>query len=137
MVLYRETVEWDIVASKRQEYEAENGAAKLQQQSAALQASASSFQPQPESMLLRLPAEIRQMIWPLVVGGNDITLLRKVNKVAHCVWPRDQLFFNSPPTQFIKGVISDVEVYSNSLKKAGDVTSLVNLLGPLLTCKQL
>jgi hypothetical protein len=137
MVLYRETVEWKIITDLRNEQASNNATARLQQQSVALQESAASFQPQPESMLLRLPAEIRQMIWPLVVGGNDITLLRKANKVGHCVWSRDQRFFTSHPTQFKKGEIADQEAYTDSLLKADATTSWVNLLGLLVACKQL
>lgn len=45
---------------------------------------------QTQSLMFRLPPEVRHTVWTYVVGGHDVKIVRKVTKLGHVILPRDQ-----------------------------------------------
>lgn len=45
---------------------------------------------QSQSLLFKLPPEVRQAIWTYIVGSRDVKIVRKMTKLGHAVMPRDQ-----------------------------------------------
>ena len=45
---------------------------------------------QTQSLLFRLPPEVREAIWTYVVGGHHVKIVRKMTKLGHAVMPRDR-----------------------------------------------
>ncbi|KAI0118113.1 hypothetical protein F4776DRAFT_266738 [Hypoxylon sp. NC0597] len=54
------------------------------------QTNVKSYSNQSRCPLFRLPIELRFAIWEDFVGGNHLTVIRKINKLAHVVLPRDR-----------------------------------------------
>lgn len=86
--------------------------------------------------LFKLPVELRLAIWEYVVGGNDVTVVRKVDKIGHVVLPRD--------AERLKAAQTNVNDWSNwgpvgreRRYTAGEVLAAVDLLAMLRSCKRL
>ncbi|KAI1779071.1 hypothetical protein F4818DRAFT_238516 [Hypoxylon cercidicola] len=94
-----------------------------------------SYSDQSECPLFKLPVELRFAVWEDVVGGNDVTIVRKVNKLAHAVLPRDEARLDAAETVTPGSVFGP----SGSQKriKADQVTAEANLLAMLQSCKRL
>lgn len=84
--------------------------------------------------LFRLPVELRLAIWEYAVGGGEITVVRKVDKLAHVVLPRDQERLDAA---YAAGRASWQPVGSERRVRADQVLADVNLLAMLQSCKRL
>lgn len=94
---------------------------------------AKSYSDQSQCLLFRLPIELRFAIWDYVLGGNQIRIVRKVNKIAHGVFPRDkERHRRAELVEIGWGGIGHEERF-----KAHEVLSEINLLTSLQTCKRL
>ncbi|KAI0098390.1 hypothetical protein F4814DRAFT_120299 [Daldinia grandis] len=97
-----------------------------------------SYSDQSQCLLLQMPPEIRLAIWEYALGDDDACILRKVNKLAHVVLPRDQ------------GRLDEADqnrrrAYQPLWREAGaerrfladDVTTEFNILTSLQSCKRM
>ncbi|KAI1764379.1 hypothetical protein GGR53DRAFT_321970 [Hypoxylon sp. FL1150] len=86
------------------------------------------------SPLFKLPIELRLAIWEYVVGGNEVTIVRTVAKIAHVVLPRDgeRLELAEWDNWSFWGPVGREKRY-----KGGYALSAVDLLAMLRSCKRL
>ncbi|KAI1656118.1 hypothetical protein F4813DRAFT_365422 [Daldinia decipiens] len=95
-----------------------------------------SYSDQSQCLLLRMPPEIRLAIWEYALGDDDACILRKVNKLAHVVLPRDQGRLdelNHNRRRAYRPLWRDIGAERRFL--ADDVTAEFNMLTPLQSCK--
>ncbi|RSL57031.1 hypothetical protein CEP53_006625 [Fusarium sp. AF-6] len=95
------------------------------------------YSDQQQSLLLsRLPKEIRISIWAYVVGGHDVTIIRKINKLSHAIFPMDTERVHKaervPTRKSWRAPLGYEKRY-----KATERMSELDLLPLLLTCKQI
>ncbi|KAI1804618.1 hypothetical protein F4811DRAFT_552661 [Daldinia bambusicola] len=100
------------------------------------------YSDQEQCLLLRLPPEIRLAIWEYALGGggggDDACILRKTNKLAHVVLPRDQARLDEADANRRRNYQPLWRAVGAERRfLADDVTAEFNLLTPLLSCKRI
>ncbi|OTB12563.1 hypothetical protein K445DRAFT_321007 [Daldinia sp. EC12] len=101
-------------------------------------ANAVPYSDQGQCLLLRLPPEIRLTIWEYALGDDDACILRKVNKLAHVVLPRDQARLDEADVNRRRNyqpLWRDAAAERRFLTE--DVTAEFNMLTPLQSCKRM
>ena len=93
------------------------------------------YSDQKDSPLAKLPKEIRLLIWANAIGEQHVTIVRKLNKLAHAILPRDgprmiKAEAVSVPKQWIGPSGYEMRF------KPHAVISTTSLLPLLMTCKQ-
>ncbi|RSL59548.1 hypothetical protein CEP54_007242 [Fusarium duplospermum] len=95
------------------------------------------YSDQQQSLLLsRLPKEIRISIWGYVVGSHDVSIIRKINKLSHAIFPMDTERVNKA------ALVSTRKSWIGPLGyekryKATEKMSELDMLRLLRTCKQI
>ncbi|KAI8682491.1 hypothetical protein NCS56_00372100 [Fusarium sp. Ph1] len=95
------------------------------------------YSDQQQSLLLsRLPKEIRISIWGYVVGGHDVTIVRKINKLSHAILPMDMERVNEAELVSTRKSWIGPMGYEKRYK-ATETMSELDMLPLLRTCKQI
>ncbi|XXH02808.1 hypothetical protein Hte_009195 [Hypoxylon texense] len=106
-----------------------------------------SYSTQARSPLFRLPAELRLAVWRYAVGGHGghghghghggvVAVVRKTDKLAHAVLPRDRARLDAAPRVAARGGAWQ-PVGSERRVRADVVLAEASLLAMLQTCKRL
>ncbi|KAI1462985.1 uncharacterized protein F4812DRAFT_453873 [Daldinia caldariorum] len=97
------------------------------------------YSDQTQCLLLRLPPEIRLEIWEYVLGGGaDVCILRRANKLAHAVLPRDQARLDQAHDNRRRRYLPLWgEFMAERSSLTDNRTAEVNLVTPLLSCKRI